>query len=109
LDGISVDGYNGDNDVIKALFAWFPNIKSLILKGWFDFRFFKEELIKEEFVHEPLKYLVNLKLDKFYSKVDVKYLIPKCPSLREIYSIDTISQSIMNAVDFIKSNQFSAK
>jgi hypothetical protein len=93
--------------VIKALFAWFPNIKSLILEG--KFNLFIEESMKEGFVHEPLQYLVNLKLDEFKTYQDIKYLIPNCPSLREIHSTGKKSRSIMNAVDFIKSNLASAK
>ena len=61
------------------------------------------------FMHEPLQYLETLKLEEFQTNKDVKYVIPKCASLREIYSVDSTSQSILDAVNVIKSNLVSAK
>ncbi len=58
----------------------------------------------KEFMHEPLQYLVNLRLEEFKANQDLKYIIPKSESIKEIYSINPTSDSILNAVNLVKSN-----
>ncbi len=60
-------------------------------------------------MHEPLQYLVKLSLGEFKSNQDLKYIIPKSQSMKEIFSIYPTSDSILNAVNLVKSNLVSPK
>jgi hypothetical protein len=85
--------------VIKALYAWFPNIKQLNFEGTFNFIYEYPTPMQGS-----LPSLDTLNLNEFSSNYDITHIIPKFSCLfKEIYSIGYSSQSILNAANFIKS------